>query len=129
MPSMFLGPEGRKQLKALGEVSTIGIEMAVSVIVGVMGGKWLDEKFGTDSVFELLGLFAGLAAAFRSLYRVARKVKQQLGSTEPGTDPLPPAPPPQPPRPPMSPMRSKPAVGPAPAPATHFAKKKPPKNP
>jgi ATP synthase protein I len=123
---MFLGPEGRKQLKALGEVSTIGIEMAVSVIVGVMGGKWLDEKFGTDSVFELLGLFAGLAAAFRSLYRVARKVKQQLGTTEPGADPLPPSAPPQPPRPPM---RSKPAVGPARTPATHFAKKKPPKNP
>lgn len=122
---MFLGPEGRKQLKALGEVSTIGIEMAVSVIVGVMGGQWLDEKFGTDSVFELLGLFAGLAAAFRSLYRVARKVKQQLGNAEPGTDPLPPALP-QPPRPPAP---SKPAAGPARTPATHFAKKKPPKTP
>lgn len=119
---MFLGPEGRKQLKALGEVSTIGIEMAVSVIVGVMGGKWLDEKFGTGSVFELLGLFAGLAAAFRSLYRVARKVKQQLGNAEPGADPLPPsAPPPQPP--------SKPAAGPVPAPATHFTAKKPRKTP
>lgn len=122
MPSMFLGPEGRKQLKALGEVSTIGIEMAVSVIVGVMGGKWLDEKFGTDSVFELLGLFAGLAAAFRSLYRVARKVKQKLGNAEPGTDPLPPPAPPQPPS-------SKPAAGTAPTRATHFAKKKPPKTP
>lgn len=122
---MFLGPEGRKQLKALGEVSTIGIEMAVSVIVGVKGGQWLDEKFGTDSVFELLGLFAGLAAAFRSLYRVARKVKQQLGNAEPGTDPLPPALP-QPPRPPAPP---KPADGPARTPATHFAKKKPPKTP
>lgn len=121
---MFLGPEGRKQLKALGEVSTIGIEMAVSVILGVMGGQWLDEKFGTSSVFELIGLFAGLAAAFRSLYRVARKVKQQLGTTEPGATPPKAAPQPPPPKP-----APKPAVGRAPARATHFAKKKPPKTP
>ena len=86
MPSMFLGPEGRKQLKALGEVSTIGIEMAVSVILGVMGGTWLDEKFQTGSVFRLLGLLAGLAAAARSLYRVARKVRDQL-KTEPPDSP------------------------------------------
>jgi F0F1-type ATP synthase assembly protein I len=89
---MFLGPEGRKQLKALGDVSTIGIEMAVSVIVGVMGGSWLDDKLATGSVFELIGLFAGLAAASRSLYRVARKVKQQLAVTDPGDDPTLPKP-------------------------------------
>ncbi|MCA9575054.1 MAG: AtpZ/AtpI family protein [Polyangiales bacterium] len=84
---MFLGPEGRKQLKALGDVSTIGIEMAVSVIVGLVGGRWLDDTFATGRVFEIIGLLAGLAAAFRSLYRVARKVKQQLAVTDPGDDP------------------------------------------
>lgn len=89
---MFLGPEGRKQLKALGDVSTIGIEMAVSVIVGLVGGRWLDDTFATGRVFEIIGLLAGLAAAFRSLYRVARKVKQQLAVTEPGDDPTLPKP-------------------------------------
>lgn len=92
--------------------------MAVSVIVGVMGGRWLDDKFATGSVFELIGLFAGLAAAFRSLYRVARKVKKQLGVSDPGHDPTlsePTAAPPEPPRS-VSPLsaRSQPAAPDAP---------------
>ncbi|MCB9626156.1 MAG: AtpZ/AtpI family protein [Sandaracinaceae bacterium] len=102
---MFLGPEGRKQLKALGDVSTIGIEMAVSVIVGLMGGRWLDDKLATGSVFEIIGLLAGLAAAFRSLYRVARKVKQQLAVTDPGHDPTLPEPPTAPRSAPHGPAR------------------------
>ena len=86
---MFLGPEGRKQLKELGDVTTIGIEMAVSIVVGLVGGMWLDEKFGTEPVFQGLGFLFGLAAAARSLYRVARKVKAKL--EEPSSPHVPPS--------------------------------------
>ena len=80
---MFLGPEARKQLAAAGRVTTIGIEMAVSLAVGLFGGRWLDAKFHTDGWLENIGIVLGLVAGFRSLYRLARRIKKQLAEEEP----------------------------------------------
>jgi len=89
----FLGPEGRKQLRQLGRVGTIGFEMALSVAVGVLGGRWLDGRFGTEPWLGYLGLFFGLAAAARSFYRVAQETRRTLSADsnaqaeEPDADP------------------------------------------
>jgi len=75
---MFLGPEGRKQIQALGSVGNVGIELAVSICVGYFGGGWLDDKLGTEPWLRWVGLGFGIAAGFRSLYRLARKYQDQL---------------------------------------------------
>jgi ATP synthase protein I len=72
---MFLGPEGRKQLRAVGAVSSIGIELVLAICIGYFGGHWLDQKLGTTWL-EWVGLGFGLVAGFRSLYRLARKPPQ-----------------------------------------------------
>ncbi len=74
---MFLGPEARKQLASLGQVTTIGIEMAVSIAIGYFGGGWLDGKFGTSWI-KWVGLALGVVAGYRSLYRLTRKTQKQL---------------------------------------------------
>ena len=82
MPFLLLGPEGRKQLKTLGSVGTVGLDLAASIVVGFFGGKWLDQQLGTDPWLRWLGLFIGLAAGFRALYRVARQTQKQLSQKQ-----------------------------------------------
>ena len=80
--TMFLGPEARKQLAATGRVATIGIEMAISVAVGWLGGRWLDAKLHTGPWLEGIGFVLGLVAGFRSLYTLARRIRKQLSDDQ-----------------------------------------------
>ena len=78
----LLGPEGRKQLRQLGRLSTIGIEIALSVVVGLVGGRWLDGKLNTDPFLTVLGMVLGVAAGFWSLYRTTRQEQKRLKDDE-----------------------------------------------
>ncbi len=64
------------------QYSTIGIEMAVSVAVGGLFGWWLDEKLGTDPWLFLFWLLCGVAAGFRSLYKMAKKYLKDIKDDE-----------------------------------------------
>ena len=52
--------------------SSMGIELGVSVMVGLIGGQWLDKRFGTEPWLLLLGLLFGMAAGFRSVFRALK---------------------------------------------------------
>jgi F0F1-type ATP synthase assembly protein I len=47
----------------------IGLQFAISIIVFLFAGQWLDRKFGTSPIFLILGVFVGAGAAFYSMYR------------------------------------------------------------
>jgi F0F1-type ATP synthase assembly protein I len=47
----------------------IGLQFAISIIVFLFAGQWLDRKFGTSPIFLMLGVFVGAGAAFYSMYR------------------------------------------------------------
>jgi len=47
----------------------IGLQFAVSILVFLYAGQWLDRKFGTSPIFLMLGVFVGAGAAFYSMYR------------------------------------------------------------
>ena len=51
-------------------LSTVGLEMGFSVLIGLFVGQYLDEQFGTEPWLLLLFLLFGAAAGFRSLYRL-----------------------------------------------------------
>jgi ATP synthase protein I len=53
--------------------SAVGIEMAVSILIGWGAGTWLDGRFGTEPILMLAGLLFGVAAAFRALLRGGRE--------------------------------------------------------
>jgi len=75
---MLLNREQREQLKQMGSLSTIGLEIALSIAVGYLGGQWLDEKLGTGPWLEWIGLGFGLAAGALSLYRVVRRAQRMM---------------------------------------------------
>jgi F0F1-type ATP synthase assembly protein I len=48
----------------------IGTSLAVSLLVCVLAGRWMDERFDTEPVFFLVGAALGLFAVFYNLYKV-----------------------------------------------------------
>jgi ATP synthase protein I len=50
--------------------SEIGLVLLATVLVGVLGGYWVDQQLRTLPVFVLVGLFAGLGAGARAVYRL-----------------------------------------------------------
>ncbi len=60
----------RSTLRALGLVSGIGFSIAIAIGGGVLLGIFLDNALGTEPVFLILGVLAGLALAGYSLYRL-----------------------------------------------------------
>jgi F0F1-type ATP synthase assembly protein I len=53
--------------------SSIGLELGISVILGVLGGLWADDHFGTQPWLMLAGIALGCTAGFRSLMRAVAK--------------------------------------------------------
>jgi ATP synthase protein I len=57
----------------------IGWYIAVCILLGTLGGRWLGQKLDGKSyevLFTLLGLFLGLIVAFLGVYHILRLVAQ-----------------------------------------------------
>jgi ATP synthase protein I len=83
---VLLGPRGGKQLNALMRLTSVGIEFSISTLIGLLGGRWLDGKFGTTPFLMIAGLVLGVVAGFRSLLRAARKASQPSQSNSSSQD-------------------------------------------
>jgi ATP synthase protein I len=68
----------RAQFTASGGMATVGLEILVSVLAGFLGGRWLDERFGTGPWLMLLGLVVGVATASRFLYRAGARSQRAM---------------------------------------------------
>jgi hypothetical protein len=51
------------------EIAGVGLQFAVSIILFLFVGQWLDQKLGTAPWMLILGVFGGAAAGFYSMYR------------------------------------------------------------
>lgn len=76
--------------RGLGGYGTLGLEIVLSVLIGLFGGRWLDERFGTEPWLGVLGFVLGAGAAVRSvqrtqrdLRRVAEKEEREQGNPAP----------------------------------------------
>jgi F0F1-type ATP synthase assembly protein I len=58
-----------KLLSAAGQYMGYGLTWALSTLLFLLGGWWLDGKLGTMPFFLILGAFVGGGAGFYSLYR------------------------------------------------------------
>ena len=54
---------------AAGKYAGLGLQFALSILLFLYLGQWLDRRIGTNGVFALLGAFLGFGAAFYSIYR------------------------------------------------------------
>lgn len=75
------GSERGRQIKAYARVGALGIELVASTVIGLLGGRWLDGKLGTDPWLSIVGLILGVVAGFRSLYQTAKSENRKLTET------------------------------------------------
>lgn len=47
--------------------------MLIPILIGMLGGAWLDQRFATLPLWSIVGAVIGVAAAFRNLFVWAMK--------------------------------------------------------
>lgn len=48
----------------------VGWYIGICIVLGVLGGLWLDNKFNTKPVLVIVGLLLGVVVAFYGVYRM-----------------------------------------------------------
>ncbi len=69
-------------LRGLGGYGTLGLEIVLSILLGLFGGRWLDGRFGTEPWLSVVGFFFGAAAAVRAIQRVVRDMRRETEREE-----------------------------------------------
>ena len=72
----------RELFRELGRYSALGLEMAISVVIGLAIGYYLDKWLGTGPWLTVVWLALGFAAGVRSLYRSAVQSEKDLEKIE-----------------------------------------------
>ena len=67
-PSALPTDEEQRERSTVARFAGIGVQFAVTILVSLALGNWLDKKFGTG-IFIYLAVFLGAATAFYSMYR------------------------------------------------------------
>ena len=68
MPGDRKGADPRELMRASGQYMGYGLAWALSVLLFLGVGAWLDSKIGTSPLLLVAGAFVGAAAGFYSLY-------------------------------------------------------------
>ncbi|MFA5701437.1 MAG: AtpZ/AtpI family protein [Desulfuromonas sp.] len=66
--------EDRRELfKSLGFLSSVGISMVASILIGMAMGYYLDQWLGTAPWMLLIFLGLGIVAGFRNIFILTRR--------------------------------------------------------
>ena len=58
----------------------VGWYIAACLVLGLLGGVWLDRTLGTVVLFTIVGLFAGLGLAGFGVYRALLPLMREGGN-------------------------------------------------
>ncbi len=79
--------EKRQLFKSLGFLSSIGISLVISMLIGLAMGFYLDQWLDTRPMFTLIMLLIGIIAGFRNVYILTtRELKRQQLEEQPDSD-------------------------------------------
>jgi ATP synthase protein I len=56
--------------------SSIGLEMALAVLIGALFGHWADGKLGSTPWLLILGICFGFAAGMKGVFRYMRQAER-----------------------------------------------------
>jgi ATP synthase protein I len=68
--------------KGIGKYSTVGLDLALSILVGLFGGRYLDRKLGAGHWLTVIGLGLGIAAGVRSVWRALESANREAEEQE-----------------------------------------------
>jgi ATP synthase protein I len=63
-----------------GALAGMGLQFALSILLFLLIGQWIDRKLGTAPLFLIVFVFTGAGASFYSIYR--KVVEQQRRDDE-----------------------------------------------
>jgi|SRR5215211_3627773 len=63
------GGKGAEEGLSASQFAGVGLQFALSIIVFLYLGQWLDRKLGTAPWFLIIGVFVGAGGSFYSMYR------------------------------------------------------------
>jgi F0F1-type ATP synthase assembly protein I len=73
MDALAPSARGGRRFYNMLSASSVGLELGLSVVFGVLFGRWLDGKLGTEPWMMLLFFAIGLTAGFRSVLRAVKR--------------------------------------------------------
>lgn len=65
--------ETGQTVRELAYFASLGMSVALSIVIGLAAGYWLDKAFDTKPVLLLIGLALGIAAGFSNIIRAGKK--------------------------------------------------------
>ena len=68
--------ETKKLFKELWYYSSLSFSIALSIVIGLAIGVWIDRRFGTSPWFTLIFLGFGVIAGFRNIYLALKKTQK-----------------------------------------------------
>ena len=83
MPKKMARKDRRELYKSMGFLSSLGINMVVSTLIGMAMGYYLDEWLGTKPWMLVIFLIFGIVAGFRNIFILTnRELKRQQESDD-----------------------------------------------
>ncbi len=64
-------------IRSVGRVGSVGLELGLCVVFGMVGGSSLDGWLGTEPFGTLIGFALGATAGFRALFRAVRRLEEE----------------------------------------------------
>lgn len=77
MGRFTLSKSNKNPLHGMAIVSAIVSQLTGSILIGIFGGKWLDDTFDTEPLFLILGLLLGLAVGVTSVILSLKKFLEE----------------------------------------------------
>lgn len=68
---------GGKRFYSALSASSVGLELGISVLVGVLFGNWLDGQLGSEPWMMLVFMVIGLIAGFRGVLHAVKKADRE----------------------------------------------------
>jgi ATP synthase protein I len=68
--------ETLRSLRELAYYSSLGLQVALSIFIGLGLGVWLDRRWQTHPWLTLIGMAAGIAAGYRNIGWAIRKSRR-----------------------------------------------------
>jgi len=65
----------KKLFKQLWYYSSLSFSIALSIVIGLAIGVWLDKRYDTSPVWTLIFLVLGVIAGFRNIYLAMQKAR------------------------------------------------------
>ena len=65
-------------VESLAVASQLGFVLVAAVLIGIVGGAWLDERFGTSPIWLFVGSVLGMASGMYSVWQMGKYLLERM---------------------------------------------------